>query len=56
MVLQVRKVKDMYETYIVDELGNPKYPCYKLSDEEIINILTEHPLNDEIKLSGYMKL
>lgn len=33
----------MYETYIVDELGNPKYPCYKLSDEEIINILTEHP-------------
>lgn len=33
----------MYESYIVDELGNPKYLCFELSDEEIACILADHP-------------
>ena len=33
----------MYESYIVDELGDPKYRCSELTDEEIIDILVNHP-------------
>lgn len=33
----------MYESYIVDELGEPKYRCGDLTDEEIVDILYEHP-------------
>ena len=32
----------MYESYIVDELGEPKYRCGDLSDQEIDEILREH--------------
>ena len=33
-----------------------KYKVGSMTSEETSNILTLHPLNDEIKLSGYMKL
>ena len=33
-----------------------KYKVGSMASEETSNILTLHPLNDEIKLSGYMKL
>lgn len=33
-----------------------KYKLGSMASEETSNILTLHPLNDEIKLSGYMKL
>lgn len=33
----------MYESYIVDELGEPKVRCGDLTDQEIAEILSEHP-------------
>lgn len=33
----------MYESYIVDELGYAKYRCGELTDQEIMDILAEHP-------------
>lgn len=33
----------MYESYIVDELGEPKMRCGDYSDQEIDEVLAEHP-------------
>lgn len=33
----------MYESYIVDELDEPIYRCGDLTDQEIIDILYDHP-------------
>lgn len=33
----------MYESYIVDELGEARVRCVDLTDQEIVEILSEHP-------------